>query len=204
MYSLIGSMPNQYRTLLVLTRHRNHNRTFGGKSTFAYTAKNWLHFIYTTTTTTQCSTFSRFQQKTGRKFSRNRFQGAVECGGGFSRPLLPLMWPCHRGRRRVRGAACQCQSAPSHSLSLFLSLPHHRRCHLPFQLQENARLSFQPECAGWARRNHHCQPSTVPEAAAVKIADRLERRDTRGGGKISQRNRGHTGHTAGENASSAT
>lgn len=50
--------------------------------------------------------------------------------------------------------ACQCKSAMS-PLS-------------PIQLQENARLSFQPECMGCAWCNHQCQQSTVPEAAPVK------------------------------------
>lgn len=52
------------------------------------------------------------------------------------------------------GHACQCESAPS-----LLS---------GIQLQENARLSFQPECMGCARWNHQCQQSTVPEPAPVK------------------------------------
>lgn len=37
MYSLIGSMPNQYQTLLVLAGHRNHNRTFWGKKALLHT-----------------------------------------------------------------------------------------------------------------------------------------------------------------------
>lgn len=70
----------------------------------------------------------------------------------FLWPLVSLIWSRHE---RSSGPACQRKSAPS------LPPP-------PIRLQENARLSFQPECMGCARCSHQCQRSTVPEAAPVK------------------------------------
>lgn len=67
---------------------------------------------------------------------------------GFLWPLVSLIWSRHE---RSFGPARQRKSAPS-----------------PLRLQENARLSFQPECMGCARRNHQCQRNTVPEAAPVQ------------------------------------
>lgn len=80
---------------------------------------------------------------------------------GFSRPLLPLMWPCHCGRRRVRGAACQCQSAPSHSLSPSLLSPPHHHHHptLPLLPPIPAPGKCQVVFSAWVRWMSAAQPS---------------------------------------------
>lgn len=80
---------------------------------------------------------------------------------GFLWPLVFLIWSRHERSSRP---ACQCKSAPSPPLP-------------PIRLQENARLSFQPECRGCARCNHQCQRSTVPKPARVKtLTSRRDRK----------------------------
>lgn len=79
----------------------------------------------------------------------------------------------------------ECSVSLSPSRSLFPPLP-------PIQLQENARLSFQPECAGRAWRNHQCQPGTVPEAAVVRTLTGWRDETREEGGKLPARPAAHT------------
>lgn len=79
----------------------------------------------------------------------------------------------------------ECSVSLSPSPSLSPPLP-------PIQLQENARLSFQPECTGRARRNHQCQPSTVPEAAAVRTLTGWRDETREEGGNLPARPAAHT------------
>lgn len=131
----------------------------------------------------------RFHETIEKKFHCNCFHGTSDPAGFFfffftATGFLDVAVSSSVSLRS-RLSVPECSVSLSPSLPLSPPLP-------PIQLQENARLSFQPECARRARRNHQCQPSTVPEAAAVKTLTGW-RDDTREeGGKLAARPAAHT------------